>query len=324
MGKVNVLRKMRYKETFIYVMQFEYVFQYLFAWNNEIYRDEVRLGPKWWKRWRRIQYSKDHMDDGEQIVLSGAMITIDKLYEEGMHTRQSKRSRERQLKKIEKKTGKKLYLYGTNLSTKFGEVFSVEHTPRTRIADAARISMSIPLFFAAVRNQRDDVYVDGGVLNNYPLRLFDREKYIDGPTNHARKVDYYKEQNRLLRRKQPQSSPYVYNRETLGFRLDTKQEIAIFRDGAEPPHQKIDDFFDYALALIKTMMDAQGNQHLHSDDWHRTVYIDTLGVGTTDFDLSNRKKQALKQSGVDNTEAYFKWYDDKANDPAINRPDSPV
>jgi NTE family protein len=72
-----------------------------------------------------------------------------------------------------------LYVYGTNLSTRFGEVFSVEHTPTTRIADAVRISMSIPLFFAAFRNIRNDVYVDGGLLNNFPVKLFDRDKYID-------------------------------------------------------------------------------------------------------------------------------------------------
>lgn len=34
-----------------------------------------------------------------------------------------------------------LYVYGTNLSTGFGEVFSPEHTPNIRIADAVRISM---------------------------------------------------------------------------------------------------------------------------------------------------------------------------------------
>jgi Patatin-like phospholipase/GH3 auxin-responsive promoter len=32
-----------------------------------------------------------------------------------------------------------LYVYGTNLSTHFGEVFSIEHTPTMRIADAVRI-----------------------------------------------------------------------------------------------------------------------------------------------------------------------------------------
>lgn len=49
----------------------------------------------------------------------------------------------------------------------------MEHTPTSRIADAVRISMSIPLFFAAFRNIRNDVYVDGGLLNNFPVKLFD-------------------------------------------------------------------------------------------------------------------------------------------------------
>ena len=39
-----------------------------------------------------------------------------------------------------------MYFMGTNISTHFAEVFSHEHTPRMCLADAARISMSIPLF----------------------------------------------------------------------------------------------------------------------------------------------------------------------------------
>ena len=179
-----------------------------------------------------------------------------------------------------------LFLIGTNLSTGFSEVFSIEHTPRMRVVDAVRISMSIPLFFAAVRNVRRDVFVDGGVLDNYPVKLFDREKYIDPADRekHARRTEYYNEENQI---KPESSSPYVYNKETLGFRLDKGREIAMFRDGAEPPHRDIDDFFDYVSALIKTIMGAQNDRHLHSDDWQRTIYIDTIGVDTTDFDISD-------------------------------------
>jgi NTE family protein len=214
-----------------------------------------------------------------------------------------------------------LYVYGTNLSTRFGEVFSVKHTPSTRIADAVRISMSIPLFFAAFKNARKDVYVDGGVLNNYPVKIFDREKYLTGKPTKANSLSrpYYADENKKFLKKHPNSSPYIYNKETLGFRLDTKQEIGVFRDGAEPQHIKIDDFFDYVKALITTVVDAQGNTHLHSDDWDRSVYIDTLGVGTTDFDISNAMKNKLRQSGKDSASAYFKWYDDPSNKP-YNRP----
>ena len=106
------------------------------------------------------------------------------------------------------------------------------------------------------------------------------------------------------------------NKETLGFRLDTKEEISVFRDHAEPPHKQINSFFDYTWALINTVLEAQQSSHLHSDDWERTIYIDTLGVGTTDFDLSAETKLALVASGVNGTRSYVAWYDNaepKAN-----------
>ena len=211
-----------------------------------------------------------------------------------------------------KRNFKALYFMGTNLSTRFSEVFSAEHTPRVCVADAVRISMSIPLFFAAKRSPRGDVYVDGGVLDNYPVKLFDREKYV--PPAHSLIPKYYAKTNLTLQNRDRAISRYVYNKETLGFRLDTKEEIALFRDHAEPPHAAIDNFFDYAWALVRTIMETQQSGHLHSDDWHRTIYIDTLGVKTTEFDLADTKKKALVQSGKKGAEAYFRWFD--SADPA--------
>lgn len=208
----------------------------------------------------------------------------------------------------DKKNFKSLYFMGTNLSTSFSEVFSAEHTPRTCVADAVRISMSIPLFFAAKRSMRGDVYVDGGVLSNYPVKLFDRLKYLSSD-NHT-ETKYYKKINKRMAASERPISSYVYNKETLGFRLDTKTEISVFRDHAEPPHKKIDDFFDYTWAFINTVLEAQQSAHLHNDDWARTVYIDTIGVGTTDFDLDDKKKRALVKSGEKGALKYFEWYND--------------
>jgi NTE family protein len=168
--------------------------------------------------------------------------------------------------------------------------------------------MSIPLFFAAVRNFRADVYVDGGLLRNYPVKLFDRKKYLtkSKQAKHGLIPPYYEAANKA---KPNSSTEYVYNKETLGFKLDSEQEIAMFRDAAEPASAQVDDFFDYGLALVKTILNAQNNTHLHSDDWQRTVYIDSLGVGTTDFELSDKKKKELVHSGATGVIDYFKWYD---------------
>ncbi|MDR2678438.1 MAG: hypothetical protein LBB51_03260, partial [Zoogloeaceae bacterium] len=61
----------------------------------------------------------------------------------------------------------------------------------------------------------------------------------------------------------------------------------------------------------------QDNSHLHSDDWQRTIYIDTLDVGSLDFSLSEPQKQALFDSGQKGTEAYFAWYDNE--EPKVNK-----
>lgn len=218
----------------------------------------------------------------------------------------------------EKKGFKSLYLLGTNLSTRFSEVFSAEHTPRMCVADAVRISMSFPLFFAAKRSLRGDIYVDGGMLDNYPIKLFDREKYVASASNRML-PEYYARINKEIGQSERPISPYVFNKETLGFRLSNRDEISLFRDHAAPVAHPIQDFFDYAKALIETFLDAQSNSHLHSDDWQRTIYIDTKEVGTLEFSLLDDKKKDLFASGQQGVEDYFHWYDDPQNKP-VNRP----
>ncbi len=211
---------------------------------------------------------------------------------------------------------RQVFMVGTNLSTHFSEIYSAEQTPDMRLADAVRISMSIPLFFKAVRDKRKDVLVDGGVLDNYPIKLFDRAKYLSAMDRetHSFVPLYYAKANQNLQT--DPTNPYVYNKETLGFRLDTKEEISLFRDHKPPVAHEITSFADYAKGLIGTMLESQENQHLHSDDWQRSIYIDTLGVKTTDFDLTDPKKDDLYKSGVENTESYFRWYEDMNNNPA--------
>lgn len=235
--------------------------------------------------------------------------------------KQKKLNPEITFKGLKENTGKELFVYSSNLSTNFGEIYSPEHTPRMRVVDAVRRSMSIPLFFRAVRDDRKDVFVDGGVVNNYPVKLFDREKYLDN-SDLKRIPIYYEDENRKLASQSKKISPYIYNKETLGFRLDSGKEIAVFRDGEEPQHNKINNFLDYAWQLISTVLAVQDSQHLHSDDWHRTVYVDTLGVGTTDFDLSDKRKKELIISGRDAAMKYFEWWEDQNNDIAINHPSS--
>jgi NTE family protein len=214
-----------------------------------------------------------------------------------------------------------LHVVGTNLSTRYAEVFSAERHPGMPVVEAVRISMSIPLFFAAVRRgPRRDVYVDGGVILNYPVKLFDRLRYIDVDNEPwaARETEYYNRENARFALARPGRSPYVYNRQTLGIRLDTATEIGLYRYGEEVKGRPIEKFTDYARALMGALMNVQESVHLHSDDWQRTVYVNTLDVGSTDFKLSPERQRALVEQGIKGAETYFAWFEDPSQAP-VNR-----
>ncbi len=188
-----------------------------------------------------------------------------------------------------------LYMVATNLSKQKHQVFSHEsgHHPDTSIRDAVRMSMGIPLYFQSFRF-KGDVMVDGGVSLNYPVFLFDNKKYLTDPANGV-KAEYNKDPG------------FRFNYETLGFRLDSKAVIEYAkRDWATPPEQ-IANVKDYTGALLNFLMEMANKKHLHSNDWGRTVFIDTGDVKTTDFALPPEKIKELTKSGEDSARKYLEW-----------------
>ncbi len=71
---------------------------------------------------------------------------------------------------------RELKVFATDLNTSKIKEFSYENTPNVIVAESVRASMSIPLFFEAWKfpNEVPDnhIYVDGGVLYNYPITAF--------------------------------------------------------------------------------------------------------------------------------------------------------
>lgn len=154
-----------------------------------------------------------------------------------------------------------LVIFGTDVDTRQSVEFSRHSHPQMSLAAAARISMSIPFFFAA-RELNDDTFVDGGVLRNYPITAFD----ADAP-----------------------------NPQTLGLHL-----------GTNPPRERIDGLLRFTEELFMTLLDSQVTDLCRTpEDVRRSVFIDPLGIRTTDFDLSQRQKCDLMASGVKATRAYL-------------------
>ena len=157
-----------------------------------------------------------------------------------------------------------------------------------QVADAVRMSMSIPVFFEPVEVEGGEdgphTIVDGGMLSNFPVWLFDCKDDVKPrwPTFGLMLVE-------------PEP------RKAIGHR------VAAESPGGHPP--KHESLIDFAKALALTMMAAHDRMYLDSATFARTIAIPTLGVGTTEFDIKPDRVQALYASGYDAAKAFLKDFD---------------
>lgn len=180
---------------------------------------------------------------------------------------------------------KELYFVGVNTETGLVEYFSHEKTPHMLVANAVRISMSIPgVFTPQPQITRDEkgqqqeskaLYVDGGVLLNYPIRLFDYE--LDEKGHFDR-----------------DGLPKI-NKATLGLRLNPK-------NASDEPDSKAHSTAS-AMGMFKSLgTNYQESDHRLNGDVFRTVYINvsSIGIGTLDFERVEEEhaKRLLTQIGI--------------------------
>lgn len=142
------------------------------------------------------------------------------------------------------------------------------------VAFAVRMSMSIPFFYEPVKLQnlktgQTSYIVDGGVLSNFPVWLFD-------------------------------SVGSLPEWPTIGFKLVEPEE-------GEPRH--INGPVSMLTALFSTMMEAHDSRYIKDRNFVRTIAIPTRGVKTTEFDISREKSEGLYQSGQQGAEKFFSTWD---------------
>jgi len=172
-----------------------------------------------------------------------------------------------------------LYFVGVNISSGEAEYFSHEHTPTMLVANAVRISMAIPgVFYPVAKAVKDkngqiqigkELYVDGGVSLNYPIKLFDFARY--GDDQHL-----------------PRDLPQI-NQSTLGLRLVSSQLKARYENLTEleeliPQAPPVHSLLNYIKETLSAIYNKQESDHVLNGDGFRSIYIDTLDVNTLDFE----------------------------------------
>jgi NTE family protein len=146
------------------------------------------------------------------------------------------------------------------------------------VVDAVRASMSIPFVYKPVKLRNpttlEEIWmVDGGLLSNFPVEIFDRE--------HGN----------------PPRWP------TFGIKLSARR-------GSQGIQFRVDSTFDLALSIILTMHSFYDQMHVDDPGvLARTIFIDTLGVKSTDFGLGRETADRLFESGRSAAEAFLSEWD---------------
>lgn len=179
-----------------------------------------------------------------------------------------------------------LYIVASNLSQERSEVFSRETTPQVSVADAVRMSMSIPIFFEALQFDGEnfgagDFYLDGGLFDNYPMHIFDDEKigkdswlYRDG-----------------------------INWETIGLFLIPEQREE--RKKVERP-KDVWEFLNLTILNVYTSQQT-ASYKTNPVDKYRTIEINDMGISPVEFDImpGSQEYNLLYQSGRDAAKKFF-------------------
>ncbi|MBC7933909.1 MAG: patatin-like phospholipase family protein [Rhizobacter sp.] len=195
---------------------------------------------------------------------------------------------------------KDLYVTGTNLSKQQLEIFSYEHSPQMPVALAVRISGGVPFYFEPVALNNDlkritkkdslaivNFYVDGGMLCNYPISMFDSCENMRNP---------------LL------CFDAKLNPQTLGIKLERPEQIDSLQNNsiAIPPYdpQNLNEYFlAFSNLLIETL--ARKYPKLENETG-RTIYVSYGNIFSKPRRMKASEKRMLYNNGVKAASAFFK------------------
>lgn len=173
-----------------------------------------------------------------------------------------------------------LYVIGTDIAANSSKVFCYETTPNMEVAEAIRISMSIPLFFESikinenttVKDSTAHIFSDGGIMRNYPINLFDYKYFKDIMVDGI-------------------------NVQTLGARFKSRIE-----------YNEIDNFIEYIVNLLKSFQRVQQDIYNYNPrDILRSIEIDAEDVSFVDFNINpgDETYNFLYQQGYKSAKNYF-------------------
>lgn len=173
---------------------------------------------------------------------------------------------------VYKKFGTELVIPSCCLNTLEVDYMSRHTHPDFPVRRAVRFSTSIPLGFRSVPDENNHYRVDGGMVDNLPLDVFDK---------------------------------LVKPNDVIGLKImRTDQTEDDLVDHALP--MPITNFASYVAALLmfsSTMADRAKIAKLHGRYWNRIIRLTSPGIALTDFSISDQQKRHAIETGYNETVA---------------------
>lgn len=179
---------------------------------------------------------------------------------------------------------KNLLFPALNVHTGITDIFTydVDIAEDIPLVDLALASASFPIFFKPYKlngkNIKNRLYIDGGVQYNYAV--FGSRQFVFNAQN------------------------------TLGFRLDETSEIEKIRKSNANNDRKpeITSVIQYFAHVIGGVLAAQDHNFIHSEGFiNSTIFIDSQGINTLQFNLNDFQKYQLIVAGGNATMKYFNF-----------------
>lgn len=191
------------------------------------------------------------------------------------------------------------YCTGTNVSRQKLEILSYKTWPQMKLRTAVHISSCIPFYFVPIAINKEghevsledtsqdiDLYVDGGMLCNFPINIFD--SCTDG-------YDPFVCKN------------LIYNKETLGLKLERGEQIEEFEKNntAIAPYN-IKSMKQYFGAVMNLVMESLNRSSANlENEKDRTIYISYGDLSGRPRKISVKARKILHDNGVSAVQKFF-------------------
>jgi NTE family protein len=201
---------------------------------------------------------------------------------------------------LNNKLYKDFYCTGTNLSKQQLEIFSFATTPKMPLSLAVRISGGVPLYFepVALDNQMQRIkktdsvsfvnyLVDGGMLCNYPISMFDTclSNYA-----HPLLCDKVK-----------------FNIQSIGIKLERPQQIdSLNNNSIKIPSYTINKLSEYLSAFSNLLMETLSRKYPGlENEIGRTIYVSQGNISSKIKKTKEQDKLLLYENGVKAATDFF-------------------